>query len=255
MNERLNDTVPFVQQLSRVLQNLEEVCRPFMQALDRIFETVGPPFLELVKYEKFLTSIEKTGWLPHRMVPRSLVDDCGEDSSLLESRLSEFYQTKWPDIHQDIESRLEGYCISDEAKAAFREALAAHEYGLYRCVSRTLFPEIDRALRIHFFEDKAKSISSGTMLNTFMNQGSLAEFMPAEAHGWALLGRLMNHLFTNVTDRNREAVAQDDLPTRHASLHGLIDYSTYKQSFNMIVMTDYIFQVLTRLDKPSEPSQ
>lgn len=254
MNERWNNDVSFVQQLSLGLKNLDAVARPFFDGLTRFAQAVGPYVSAFVKYDKFTTSVEATGWLPYYTVPVSLIDQCGEDNSLLESRLSEFHHTKWPEIREDIESRLEGYCISQDAKAAFRQSLAAHERGLYICVSRTLFPEIDRALRIQFFEDAAGSLSSKRMLEEFTTQGSLSDFMPAEAHGWILFNRLLKHLFVDVDNTNRVTVAQDDLPTRHASIHGLAAYSTFKHSMNMIVMTDYIFQVISRLDKLSNDS-
>ena len=40
-----------------------------------------------------------------------------------------------------------------------------------------------------------------------------------------------------------------DVPNRHASIHGLVSYSTFKHSMNMIIMADYIFQILTSATK------
>ena len=158
-------------------------------------------------------------------------------------------------IRQDIESRLGQYQISEEAKATFREALSAHSNRHYRCVCRVLFPEIDRQFRIHFFEDEAGSISSTKMLERLTNRGSLENFMPREAYGWILFDRLVHHLYEPVDDGNRTEFQQDFVPNRHAALHGLVPYSTHKHSMNMIIMADYIFQILTSTTTSPSPSQ
>ena len=49
---------------------------------------------------------------------------------------------------------ISSYNITSEAKATFREALDAHEAGLYRCVCRVLFPEIQH------FTDTARRIAA-----------------------------------------------------------------------------------------------
>ena len=173
---------------------------------------------------------------------------------MLERRLSTFYKDNWSDIRQDIESRLAGYHISEEAKATFREALSAHGMGYYRCVCRVLFPEIDRAFRIQFFDDSAGSISSKRLLNGLNRNTSLANCMPREAYGWILLERLIHHLFEDVDDKNRTQFERDFVPNRHAALHGLVAYSTHKHSMNMIIMADYVFQILTATSNlPSHP--
>ena len=173
--------------------------------------------------------------------------------ALLDERLTSFYESNWDAIHRDIEARLDQYHISEDAKATFREALSAHGAGYYRCVCRVLFPEIDREFRIHFFEDNAGPISSKTMLEQLNNRGKLANLLPREAYGWILVGRLMHHLYEDVNDSNRAQYEKDYVPNRHASTHGLLPYTTLKHSINMIIMADYIFQVLTAL--PTPPSR
>lgn len=261
----IESTAPVFQKLSEALQQFEAALRPFrpfVQELARISQAIAPyvqaiaPYIEsFARYNKFVDSVGSTGWLPYHTVSIDYVEECGNDMPLLEHRLSTFYKTNWDNIRQDIESRLAGYHISEEAKSTFREALSAHEMGHYRCVCRVLFPEIDRAFRVHFFDDKAERISSATMLDRLNRNTSLENCMPREAYGWILFERLIHHLFEQVDNENRTKFERDFVPNRHAALHGLVAYSTHKHSMNMIIMADYIFQILTSTTKPTSSQQ
>ncbi len=213
---------------------------------------MAPHVEQFARYNKFVDSVHASGWLPYHTVSIDYVEECGDDVSLLELRLASFYKDGWNIICSDIETRLEEYHLSEETKATFREAISAHNAGYYRCVAPVLFPVVDREFRIHFFEDRAGSISSRKMLKELANRKELGDLLPREAYGWILFGRLVHHLFEPVDESNRARYKQDSVPNRHASIHGLVPYSTFKHSVNMIVMADYIFQILTsrRAEKP-----
>ena len=249
--EYLNESAApvVVQKLSEASQQLEMTLRPFAQGLARISQSLAPYIESIIldakffeRYSKFVDSVGATGWLPYHTIPISYVEECGGNTSLLEQRLSTFYETNWNGIRQDIESRLEAYRIDEEARETFREALSAHEAGFYRCVCRVLFPEIERMIRVLFFENKAGTIRSKAMLDRLTQRGSLEDLMPREAYGLILFDRLVNHLYT--PDKNRKKFQKDFVPNRHAAAHGLVSYSIHKHSMNMIIMADYIFQVL-----------
>ncbi len=247
-----NQTIQSLPELIAVLSRKLEPFQPFLQSMERISQAITPfleemaPYIEyFARYSKFIESVRPTGWLPYHTVSIDCVEECGGDVSFLEAYLTNFYETNWENIQQDIEKRLDHYHIAEETKATFREVLSAHVIGHYRCVCRVLFPEIDREFRIHFFEDSAGSISSKKMLEKFNNQTTLRNVLPREAYGWILFNRLIHHLYEPVDDGNRAHYENDYVPNRHASTHGLVSYSTFKHSMNMIIMADYIFQVLT----------
>ena len=242
----------FVSAMNRMGENLQS----FIQSAERsakvaaiYFEAVLSSIEHFARYSNFINAVKPTGWLPYHTVPMELVEEFGHDVSLLDTRLSAFYEANWDDIRQDIEIRLEHYHTSEEARVTFREALSAHDVGHFRCVCRVLFPEIDREFRRYFFQDSAGSISSRKMLEELESQGKLGTFLPREAYGWILFGRLIHHLYEPVNDDNRSKYVRDSVPNRHATLHGLVSYSTFKHSMNMIIMADYIFQVLTSISK------
>ncbi len=257
-----NHAIQSLQKLGAAVQRLVEPLQPFIQSMQRVSQAIAPvlegiaPYIEhFVKYHKFIDSVRPTGWLPYHTVSLDYVEECGDDVSLLEARLAEFYENNWQDIRQDIKTRMDRYHISGETKATFLEALSAHDVGHYRCVCRVLFPEIDREFRIHFFEDAAGSISSKRMLERFENRTTLRDVLPREAYGWILFDRLVHHLYEPVHDSNRAKYEEDYVPNRHASTHGLVPYSTFKHSMNMIIMADYIFQILTSRVELTSPKQ
>lgn len=244
-----------LQKLASALNELVEPFQPLMQVLQRFSQAISPfvdaiaPYIEhFERYNKFISAVQLTGWLPYHTVSIDIVEECGADVALLDSRLTEFYEKNWKAIHQDIVTRLDRYQISREAKETFLEALSAHGTGHYRCVCRVLFPEIDREFRIHFFEDCAGLISSKKMLERLTSQEELENFLPQEAYGWILFDRLVHHLYEPVDDNNRTQYEENYVPNRHASTHGLVSYSTFKHSINMIIMADYIFQILTSIE-------
>ena len=244
------------QQLEMTLRSFAQDIRSFFQGLARISQSLAPYIESIIldakffeRYSKFVDSVGATGWLPYHTVPISYVEECGGNTPLLEQRLSTFYETNWNGIRQDIESRLEAYHIDEEARETFREALSAHEAGFYRCVCRVLFPEIERMIRrlprpSKNQDETTPSKRKKRMHDKLTHRGSLEDFMPREAYGWILFGRLVNHLYEDVDKNNIKKFQQDFVPNRNASAHGLVSYSTHKHSMNMIIMANYIFQVL-----------
>ena len=243
MTDSQSDSI--IKNLDVALRQFAKALEPFIEVMARISQAMAPYIERLAKYHKFIDSVSATGWLPYHTVSIDYVEECGDDVPLLDDRLTSFYENNWEAIRQDIETRLDRYHISEDAKATFREALSAHGAGHYRCVCRVLFPEIEREYRIHFFEDNAGCISSKKMLEKLTSRGDLGNFLPREAYGWILFGRLVHHLYERVDDSNRAQYEKDYVPNRHASIHGLVPYATPKHSMNMLIMADYVFQILT----------
>lgn len=231
---------PIATQLSAVFQQLAVSLGPVNEGLRKLAEASAPYLAKwselaprLAEWSRTVDALNEVGWLPYHTAPFHHVAECGDDLDLLDRRFSEYYRTRWSEIRHDMESRLEDYHIDDEARETFREALSAHEAGLYRCVCRVLFPEIERTI--------GTGLGSKRLLEKLTGTGDLADYAFREVFGCVLFGRLVRHVYESGT---RESFERDPVPNRHAAMHGLVSYSTHKHSVNMLILTDYIFQIL-----------
>ena len=107
------------------------------------------------------------------------------------------------------------------------------------CVCRVLFPEIERMV--------GAGLRSKRLLKKLTGTGDLADYAFRERFGYVLFGRLVKHVYQS---GRREKFERDPVPNRQAAIHGLVSYSTHKHSMNMLILTDYIFQILPQDDDP-----
>ncbi len=239
--------------VSEMSWSMEAVFRPIFQSLESSISHLASVFK---KYQTFIKSVKETGWLPYYSIPIHCVEECDGNIDLLENRLSNYYTTHWDEIRRDIESRLRSYHVSEETKETFREALSVHEGKNYRCVSAPLFSAIDREFYFLTDQNPSKILYESAPFDTLQNLTSheiikeLTGHWPQvdsgsiQAYFWVLLDRLVNHVYKTVNGENRKEYEQDFTPNRHAAVHGLVSYSTHKHSMNMIIMADFIFQIL-----------
>jgi len=231
----------------------DSVIKQFAESQRRIAKAINgtqvwPLFEKIAKFERNTRALEAIGWLPHYSIPFDLVEECIGDTDALQTCLSNHFKERWFDVRQDIESRLAWYDVDEEAKATFREALDAHDVGHYRCVCRVLWPEIERIARIELHDDKLVKITSQWRLKELAENLSVTSIEPRGYYGLMLFRRLTEHLYAAIRNEDdRKLFALDPVPNRHAAIHGLVIYSTFQNSLNSIFMTDYVFQVISKL--------
>lgn len=228
---------PVATQLTEALRHMERSFDPFLRRLKEWSDAAAPYLKAFDEWNRTVDLLNGVGWLPYGSAPLLQVEECGDDLALLDIRFSDYYRDRWNEIRDDMESRLAGYHIDDEARATFREALSAHEAGHYRCVCRVLFPEIERMIG-------AGRVGSEQMLEDLTGTRDLADFAFRGRFGYVLFGRLVNHAYKQVAEGKREKFERDPVPNRHAAMHGLVSYSTHKHSMNMLILTSYAFSVL-----------
>lgn len=238
--------------LGPVLETLNEwsaAAAPILEEFNRIaaaaaegMERLQPALKKFHERKQTHDALDKVGWLPHPSVPYRLVEGCGQDPALLDGRIADHYRTRWIEIRYEMGSALAEYHIDDEARTTFREALAAHEAGLYRCVCRLLFPEIERMIGAE------PRVGSKKMLRKLTDSGDPTDRELRELFDWVMLQRLRTHAYERVmTDDEVARFERDPVPNRHAAMHGRVAYSTHKHSMNMLILTDYVFRILPPL--------
>ena len=251
VNQSIQPFVRGLQPLARGLQNFMEAAAPIMR--------------EFVKWNVSSEILCKAGWLPHYTTPFDCIAECGKDTDAIRSRLLQYYESNWQDVRSQIESRLSDYTIDAEAKATFREALDAHEAGLYRCVCRVLFPEIERVFRAEIFNNQIGHISYEEFIKKLADDHKpITTFISGGLYNLSILqhltkpfrktpikvdmsesDKLIYGVFQKVVNEgDREFLKQNSVPNRHAAIHGLVVYSSQQNSLNAIFMADYIFRIV-----------
>ena len=213
----------------------------------------------------------RRGWVPNRTTPFDLITECGDDDTKLRILLLAYYTDNWPEVRMCLESHMSSHDVDDEAKATFREALDAHEHGLYRCVSRLLFPEFERVFRGALFEGRAGWIRYQDFVKKLTGEAGnpkLSDVLFAGIQDMVLFKYLTEGVrFTGalddqsgcavpnyepglaigVNEMNVEKARHSPIPTRHAVAHGLVAYSSQQSSLNAIFIADYVFSVVSRV--------
>lgn len=232
------------------LQALAKKMQPFLAELSKSFAILIEGLSATVEA---LNKLDSVGWLPHATTPSSVL--AAADVSALSQAIEQHYSKNWALVKGTFIERLETYTVDEEAKATFCEALAVHGQGHYRAVVRLLFPEIERVTRIEL--QRFMTQRSDTSQHTLRR---IAGELPLGDHGdplaFRLYLKLCDHLYGHVQDdRAREAVSRDPVPNRHASVHGIVTYSTAQNSINTLIMTDYVFQLVTAVKKRLEKAE
>ena len=228
--------------LSRILTNGLGIRKP-EELSDKLVSFLGgssvvPQLAKAIQsfvcWSQAVDALNVTGWLPFRTVPLRYIVEHRSDSSQLDFCLSEYYTTEWNSIRHDMILHLDCCQIDDEARAAFREALIAHELELYRCVCRVLLPEIERVIG---------GGHSKKLLDKLAGTQSLEHISFQERFDYVICGQLINHVYNS--SKLRKELRENPVPNRHAASHGLVSYSSHKHSMNMLIFADYIFRVVT----------
>lgn len=154
---QINELMQQLEPIAEGLRTLGKAMEPVAEGLQNLMSAVAPIALEVARALSDLNDSEvltKTGWVPHYTTPFRYVAERDKDIETIRSEVLNYYTHNWQKVRSNIQLRLSDYRIDAEAKATLCEALDAHEAGLYRCVCRVLFPEIERLLRTEIFSEQ-----------------------------------------------------------------------------------------------------
>ena len=250
--------VPAAAELSEAVRRWQAAIAPLTKIGDELrdryaeimkpFAGLSEPLRRLQVIDAQCGRLEALGWLPHANSPFDLITDDPKDSAEVNAAIHQHYSIHWPDIARALCADIDASALDNEAKATFAEAVAAHGAGLYRCAPRLLFPEIERVSR--------KEIHSGA-LDKMASQQRLMEAIggltPAEMSSTGVVGlrfykKLTRHLYMHMNDEAAVGIASaDPVPNRHASLHGIVSYSSPQSSINAILAADYLLRGISTI--------
>lgn len=239
--------------LTNGVNQLEEGWSSLVRSIpSEVFQAIGNLAMWFQNNEKLRDIMEKTGWLPYPGV-ESYLSDVGQDMNLAAQRYEEFVDEQWPSIRVDMEAKLAQSDTDGETKATFREALQAHEYGLYRSVCRCLLPEMERALRVKV-SILDRSFKFTESLESVVDQGEFHHLFGDNPYGLSLFPELQDFLFKSVENEKQQADMESHL-NRHIAVHGLSPYNTKQRSFNALVLALYLFLLLSHEEDTTVAAQ
>ncbi|AFO90415.1 hypothetical protein D1822_03400 [Phaeobacter inhibens] len=209
-----------------------------------------PLFAEFRKHQQAKKALRETsGLLPHATTPWQQFSE--DNPALFGPAVVDFYKDSWDAVEAKFRFDLEEYDVSDEAKRAMLDALTCHRHELFRSVVLTLLPYVEMEFR------KAFQIEVGGNAASLQELRSMVWKMPAgivlsHAAPMDLFEILNAHLYDKVkTAEDLSRFQADQIPNRHAAIHGLIEYKSHQNSMNTLILADYVFFIISQLRKHS----
>ncbi|MGA7973578.1 MAG: hypothetical protein WCA36_12300 [Pseudolabrys sp.] len=241
---------------------LENAARQFAEYNEQIRKAIAPATIQFTEFATRFAQLERkrqlldqAGFLPHISTPMNLIEEHEGTPDQLSESIEDYYRNNWRAIQRDLTKRIASYDIDDEAKQALCEALECHGHGLYRATCRHLLSEIERVARVELHNDTLSTITSQHALQEIAGDLSYSEIEPIGYFGLELFNRLSSHLYVPVRDEEqRQQIALDPVPNRHAALHGLVVYRSFKNSLNTIFMMDYVLQIVNAVKRRKNES-
>lgn len=237
-----------IDQMTALSAELKRYMEPLLSNVARIAKEMEPMVQAVVLSDRIAEASKVSGWLPYRTVPYGQYDrECGGEIDAFSVQISRYYKSHSQTILQDIDSRLVKHDMDGEAKATIREALEAHEHGLYRCVCRVLLPEIERVIREDWFGIADVETLKQSLIENEINKKYLEDFALSGPADFVLFDHFSNDMFAFV--KNRQQVQQQSTTNRHAASHGWMSYASMQYSLNTIICADYIFRMVASFKK------
>lgn len=224
---------------SEILESIRTLQTSWEAAFEPLKEPLKAWSLEAERCEVF----EKAGWLPHWSTPFHLIDD---DKDTFDERVHEHFRTVWPALRLNLEDSVRQSIEDQETLACYREALDAHGHGLYRACTRTLFPEIERISRLTFHaNDPSKRVTSQHDLIEAVGKLCPGDMKSRGMPGFRLFMTLAKHAYDHVGTVDEVARFElTEIPNRHAALHGVLSYNSFKSSINSLFFFDFVTDVV-----------
>lgn len=241
---KLPDLTAMYPGLAAIAQRAKALESALFSALAPLRET----FRVIGEQNAVLNVMESTGWLPHSSTPYEQIN-AQLPREEMDRILEKHYLDNWAEAEKVFISNLNSYSVDDETKETVTEGLRAHSLGLFRVAPRLLFPEIERVARTKLHGGEYTTITSQKTLQEAAGELGLNEFSTPGMYGLALYRKLISHLYAKTdTEERRTAALADPVPNRHATLHGIVNYSTAKSSVNMLIMCDFILGAITAIE-------
>jgi hypothetical protein len=238
----VDNILPPLREAHRAIIEPLERNRELLVGIQRRFEQLTA-FADAIDREKRLG---EAGWIPHPLLPLDEVTaDLLDDPDELDEFLLEHLRAHWGAVEAQLLDDDLFRIIGEEHQETVRQALAAHDAGLYRCVPRTMFGEIEMAAHA---AREGIDLSGKVTAQLRPVWCRLKELTIADLHTG---GRSAVSYFLakdSVYADTRDGGADSRLPNRHDQIHGFSRrHASERDSVNTLLLADMMFRLLAAL--------
>ena len=229
--------------LRQVTGSIISQLEPLASTLLELARVIEPYVHALLIEEKNRKIFARTSWLPSPSYPVSIFNNCSDNITDLDKLIEAHYRKHWPSFRKDFKAKVEN-CkhLDEESKGCFLEALEAHQNSYYRLVPRSLIPEFERIFRLNLLDGNPGKLSDSKIKATLENDSEFSYIVDSYSD-FSIIEKFSNYLYENVNKRNINSYKE--IPNRHAALHGVVPYSTFKNSMNMLILAEYFLRNLS----------
>lgn len=151
---------------------------------DPITRAVQPLFAlaDQLEANRNLHRLAEAGWVPSPLLPlKEWMEQQFDETGLIDQWVHNWVDAQWPWMRQTLLENPAFETLGKEPRETLRQAVAAHDAALYRCVPRTLFGEVEACARRILGEPQANPLlehSLSPLRHTFelMPHGAMPGF-------------------------------------------------------------------------------
>lgn len=248
------DAIAAVQKFQQPLRELQQsLVEPALRAQEFVrrnseyFESVKTLVQEIGDDRR----IAEAGWFPHPLMPLAKWRDADlSNPDIADGLVLDYVGAHWSEINDRFLENRAFAVFGFEYKETMRQALQAHEAGLYRCVPRTLFGEIEMASRAALNDRPLTNrINAGLKpVWKLLNQFPVTSLPLGMRSGVAYI-LLEEQVYVD----NRRSSPDARMPNRSDHIHGHDErHATERDSLNMLFLADIMFSILAVLRSSEE---
>lgn len=212
-----------------------------------IIRNLKLPDLSQIEEIRNADMLKSAGWLPHLSIPAGVCQGALDKSMDVSTAVECYLRDNWDSVAAVFRERFRAVGADEEALAAMDEALECRGRGLHRAVSRIVFPEIERVVRLRVPPPKPDQMAGLGEFRKSIGEVALSSPFDASAFIWLeIYDEIQNVCYAKVgLDRG-----EDDFrfPNRHAVAHGRFPYSSPRDSMNSLVLADFMLTCVQTLE-------
>lgn len=238
--------------VDNITRPLHEAHRAIIKPFERNRELFAGVQRSLNQISVFADAIEReerlgeAGWIPHPLLPFNKVTaELLNDPDRLDEVLLTHLLEQWTSVEAQLLDDEVFSVLDNGHRETVRQALAAHHAGLYRCVPRTLFGEIEMAAHaaLDGIELRGKITAQLRPVWALLDELSISQLQFGGTTG---IGYYLAK--DKIYADTRDGGADGRLPNRHDHVHGYSRrHANERESANTLLLTDMMLRLLAIL--------